>query len=164
MGIYLNPGNEVFQMALDSNIYIDMNFDGLKEAIISIIGGIPQRINSRRFQNNMTDFDSKDDVMTLLVHLGYPGYDTDQTFILSYNDENSLSCVISLAYYSARKDYNIIREMPTGKGFADIIFIPGRQRDLPALLVELKYDKAAEGAIKQIKDKMETQRYDKICG
>lgn len=103
-------------MALDSNIYIDMNLDGLKEAIISIIGGIPQRINSRRFQNNMTDFDSKDDVMTLLVHLGYPGYDTDQIFIL------------------------------------------------PALLVELKYDKAAEGAIKQIKDKMKTQRYDKICG
>ena len=47
---------------------------------------------------------------------------------------------------------------------ADIIFIPGRQRDFPALLVELKYDKAAEGAIKQIKDKMDTQRYDKICG
>ena len=61
--------------------------------------------------------------------------------------------MISLAYYSAIKYYNKIREMPTGKGFADIVFFPKRNCDKPALVVELKYDKSAEGAISQIKAK-----------
>ena len=73
--------------------------------------------------------------------------------ILSYNDENSLSCVIMLAYYSAVSDYIKIRELPTGKGFADVVFLPKKHSDKPALVVELKWDKSAEGAINQIKDK-----------
>ncbi len=73
--------------------------------------------------------------------------------VLQYNNENSLSCVISLAYYSARKDYIMYRELPAGKGFADIVFIPRRYSDKPAIIVELKWDKTAEGAIKQIKEK-----------
>lgn len=75
------------------------------------------------------------------------------TSILQYNDENSLACVLSLAYVSARKDYIAIRELPTGKGFADIVLIPRRNVDKPAVVLELKYNKSAEGAIKQIKEK-----------
>ena len=73
---------------------------------------------------------------------------------LEYNDENSLSCTISLAFYFAREYYTVIRELPTGKGFADICFIPRKMyADKPAVVVELKWDKSAVGAIEQIKEK-----------
>lgn len=73
--------------------------------------------------------------------------------ILSYNDENSLACVLSIAYYYARNDYIIHREMASGKGFADLVFIPRKHVDKPALVVELKKDKTADAAIAQIKRK-----------
>lgn len=80
--------------------------------------------------------------------------------ILKYNDENSLSCVITLAYYNAINEYTLIRELPTGKGFADIAFLPRRYSAKSALLVELKYDRSAPNAISQIKEKQypETMR------
>ena len=78
----------------------------------------------------------------------------DEISILQYNDENSLSCVIGLAFYYAREYYTIIREMPSGKGFADIFFIPRPlHADKPAAVIELKKDKDAQGAIAQIKQK-----------
>ncbi len=76
--------------------------------------------------------------------------------VIRYNDENSLSCVITLAYYSAMKDYVLIREFPTGEGFADIVFLPRQHTDSPALLVELKYDHTAESAIDQIRTRKYT--------
>ncbi len=74
--------------------------------------------------------------------------------ILKYNDENSLTCTIFIAYYSAKVYYmDPIMEMPSGKGFADAVYLPRRGVDKPALVVELKWDKSAKGAIKQIKAK-----------
>ena len=193
-------------------IYIDMNFNGLKDNIIQMLGGSKIKVSVDTFQNDMTTFASKDDVLTLLIHLGYlaynynsrevfiPNHEIQEEFtmavesshwdeviksisisdalleatpeshcdavargidevhmntisVLQYNNENSLSCVISLAYYSARKDYIMYRELPAGKGFVDIVFIPRRYSDKPAIIVELKWDKTAEGAIKQIKEK-----------
>lgn len=58
-----------------------------------------------------------------------------------------------MAYYSACKDYILIREMPAGNGFSDMVFLPKRTSLKPALILELKWDKTAEGAISQIKDK-----------
>ena len=78
---------------------------------------------------------------------------SDNTSILKYNDENSLSCVLSLAYYSARKIYTIERELPAGKGYAVLDFQPRKNNSNPAIIVELKYDKTAGGAIQQIKEK-----------
>lgn len=72
------------------------------------------------------------------------------TSILSYNDENSLACVLTIAYYHAMNDYIIHRELATGKGFADLVFIPRRDVDKPAMVVELKYDKDVDTAISQI--------------
>lgn len=197
-------------------IYIDMNMDGLKEAVVSMIGGGTCQIDTQNFQNDMTTFESKEDVMSLLVHLGYlayngetksvfiPNYEIcaeyvramrdkkwskvieavkmsealleatlqkkeievavainkvheENTSILNYNNENALACAISLAYYSARKDYEIIRELPSGKGFADLVFLPRKKSDKPALVVELKWDKTAKGAIDQIKEKNYTK-------
>ena len=77
-----------------------------------------------------------------------------ETSILKYNDENSLACVVSLAYYSAREYYTEVREFPAGKGFADIIYIPRKNHlDKPALIVELKWNQSAESAIAQIKER-----------
>ena len=78
---------------------------------------------------------------------------SENTSILTYNDENSLSCIISLAYYNAVNEYTKIRELPTGKGFADIVYIPKKYSDKPAMVIELKYNRSAEGAIAQIKEK-----------
>ena len=72
--------------------------------------------------------------------------------ILQYNDENSLSCTINLAFYFAREYYTVIRELPSGKGFADICFLPRKLHlDKPAAIIELKWNKNASGAIAQIK-------------
>lgn len=196
-------------------IYIEMNFDGLKDTIIELLAGEKVVIDTTTFTNDMVTFVTKDDVLTLLIHLGYLTYDfytkevsipnyeiseqfastikvmgwsevanslkqsdellkatlncneekvaelidkahNDNTSILKYNDENSLSCVISLAYYSARKTYTIDRELPAGKGYADLFFRPRKNNGNPAMIVELKYDQSAEGAIEQIKKKQYT--------
>ena len=75
---------------------------------------------------------------------------------VQYHDENSLSSVLTIAYLSAMKYYfKPIREMPAGRGFADFVFIPKPQyaESYPALVVELKWNKAAKTAMQQIKDK-----------
>lgn len=81
------------------------------------------------------------------------GVDTahdEHTSILSYNNENSLACVLSIAYYYARNDYVIHRELASGKGFADLVLIPRKNVNSPAIVLELKYDKSADSAIDQI--------------
>lgn len=77
-----------------------------------------------------------------------------ETSHLQYNDENALSYTLSLAYYSAKQYYTIIREMPSGKGFADLIFLPRKNHtDKPVMILELKWNQSAIGAIKQVKEK-----------
>ena len=194
-------------------IYIEMDYDGLKAAIVTMLGNGRCKVNSRKFQNDMTTFRTKDDVLTLLIHLGYLAYDKDKqevyipnkeiaseflnavdepvwdgviqataqskelldatiamdadavaagmdrihtetTSLLEYNDENSLACSVYIAYYSAKTYFMPpIRELPTGKGFADVVYLPHREENKPALLIELKWDKSAETALQQIKDK-----------
>ena len=193
-------------------VYIDMNFDGLRDDILNMIAGNHVPVNTGSFTNDMTTFHSEDDVLTLLIHLGYLGYDSVsrcvfipnyevqseyvnavavsdwgevssalknsaetlkaiwegrpaqvaegvrqahfETSHIQYNDENALSYTISLALYAARNFYMIHRELAGGKGFADLVFIPKKRfPDKPALVVELKWDKNAAGAVKQIKDK-----------
>ena len=190
-------------------VYIDMNYDGLKDDIVKLLAGEHVAVQTTSFQNDMTTFDTKDDVLTLLIHLGYLGYNSSNqtcyipnkevtssfiasiedsswnettkallnsralleatwnrdeelvakyieeahldTAILTYNNENALSYTISIAYMYARNHYTIIREMPSGKGYADMVFIP--KDDKPAMIVELKWDHEAETAIDQIKEK-----------
>lgn len=192
--------------------YITMDFDGLRQMIVDMLGGQRCDIDVESFQNDITSFRSADDVITLLIHMGYMAYDsrTKTVFIpndevrgvflrairsdgweevikainssealleatlamdektvaqmiqevrmqstssLVYNNEISLSSVIALTYYSACRDYTLVRELPTGKGFADMVFLPKRTSLNPALILELKWDKTAEGAIRQIKNK-----------
>ena len=77
----------------------------------------------------------------------------ENTSILQYNDENALAYVVSLAYQTAHQYYMFVRELPAGKGFADIVLVPRRNVDKPAIVIELKYDKSAQTAIQQIKEK-----------
>ena len=84
-----------------------------------------------------------------LIELAHETY----TSVLKYNDENSLSCVLTMAYFTAPAYYNIIREMPSGKGFADFVFLPrANAGNRPAMIVELKHNKTADAAINQIKE------------
>ncbi|MCD7750520.1 MAG: ATP-binding protein [Lachnospiraceae bacterium] len=195
--------------------YIGMDFDGLKRAIIEMLGGMRVSVKISTFQNDLTSFQNKHDVLTLLIHLGYLAYDsgTREAYIpnlevaeafesaidndnwgivgeavsdseklleatlkqdedavaealevvhdsvssvLQYNNESSLSCAVTIAYYTAKRYYNIVRELPAGKGFADLAFIPRRNVDKPAMIVELKYNKDADTAIRQIHE----NRYD----
>lgn len=190
--------------------FIALNLDNLKEKVVKMIAGEEITIlDVNKFENDMVTFRDSDDVLILLVHLGYLTYDENRhtvripnneikeqflttirtekwqgvtkamdnsesllhatlkqeadkvaeyidiahrenCSILQYNDENSLSCIITIAYYTAQKDYTIIRELPTGNGYADIVFIPKRHVNLPAIIVELKYNQKVQGAIKQI--------------
>ena len=94
--------------------------------------------------------DKDEEKVAELLELAHETY----TSIQKYNDEHSLSCAVTMAYFTAPAYYNIIRELPAGKGFADFAFIPRKEAGTrPAMIVELKYDKSAETAIKQIKDK-----------
>lgn len=192
--------------------YISMNYEGLKDYILKLLSGGKVKVKTTTFDNDLSLIGSRDDVLTVLIHLGYLSFDwrtnecyvpnlevsgvlsnavektnwknvakalqdseelieatinadeeavaqaidaahDEHTSILSYNNENSLACVISIAYFSARNDYKIQREMPSGKGFADLVFIPRKDVDKPALVIELKMDKSAETALDQIKRK-----------
>jgi len=192
--------------------YIAMDFNGLRQLIVDMLGGQRCIVDVDSFQNDITSFNSADDVITLLIHMGYLAYNskTNEVFIpneevrsvyiraikndgwnevikavnaseallkatlsmdekavaqmiqevhmknsssLIYNNEISLSSVIALAYYSACKDYVLIREMPAGNGFSDMVFLPKHDSMKPALVLELKWDKTAQGAINQIKNK-----------
>ena len=195
------------------NTFISMNYEGLKDDIMTMLSDGKVYVNTDTFQNDFASISSKDDVLTALIHLGYLGYDRDEgwafipnfevkktyqaalstgnwsdvaksismcdellratingdcekvagmielaheayTSILRYNDENSLSCVLSMAYFTASAYYKVVREMPAGKGFADLVFIPRvGVANKPAMIIELKYNKTAESALQQIKDK-----------
>ena len=87
------------------------------------------------------------------VARAFDDYHFEASSLLEFNDENSMQCAITLAYYAAKPFYKIFHELPTGKGFADMVFIPLPKSTRPAIVVELKYDKTADSAIDQIKRK-----------
>jgi len=89
---------------------------------------------------------------------------TDSTSVLRYNDENSLACVLTLAFYAARRYYKIIRELPTGKGFADIVLLPMPCVERPAIVLELKWNELVETAIDQIHRQQYVQALEDYAG
>lgn len=203
--------------------YINMNFEGLKDDIIAMLGGGTVKVNTTRFLNDISIIHSKDDALTVLIHLGYlsfdwkrgvcyiPNYEVadeltnavestnwtpviralkqsedllqatlegdeeavargvdaahdENTSILSYNNENSLACVLSIAYYAARNHYIVHRELASGKGFADIVMIPRKNVDSPAIVAELKFKRDADAAIDQIKRKQYPAKLEQYAG
>jgi len=191
--------------------YIDMNFEGIKQDLIQMMGGNSCKVDTLSFQNDMVNIKSKDDVFTLLIHLGYLAYNSENKTVripneeirdefktslkngshkdlaklikesdyllectlegneaevaeaietahdagtapLFYNNEQALRSIIKFAYISAVDDYVQIQELPSGKGYADVVFIPKKTSDKPAMVIELKWNKEADTAIKQIKE------------
>ncbi|MBO7599078.1 MAG: AAA family ATPase [Bacteroidales bacterium] len=194
-------------MAIETYLHTDV--DNVRTKIIEMMSGGTEVIEPASFRNDMKNIDTSDDVMTLLVHLGYLSYEPETqrvripntevaiefknavsvagwgelsksvgaslrlledtitlkkdkiarafddyhfeaSSLLEFNDENSMRCAIVLAYYAAKPFYKIFHELPTGKGFADMVFIPLHNSSRPAIVVELKYDKSADSAIDQI--------------
>lgn len=204
--------------------YIDMNQDGLQEDIVKLISGERIEVDPDGFENDLETFKSKDDVLTLMIHLGYLTYEevpdtygekeenlltglvripneevrfefnrilrksrheklmqlirmSDELLIDTingnekkvasaiervrdmeyapgyYNDEQALRYTIKFAYITCVDQYAKIEEMPSGHGIADVVFLPKRRSKLPAMMVELKWNKTSEGAIEQIKDR-----------
>lgn len=190
--------------------YIDMNEDGLKEAITQILGNARIKIDVGTFQNDMTTMKSRDDILTLLVHLGYLAYDANEKTVYIpneeireefvravttgkhteiaklirnsahlleatlnrdedavaaaieevhragiaptfYNNEQALRSVVRFAYISCVDEFLRIEELPSGHGYADVVFFPKKATTMPLLLIELKWNKTDEGAISQIK-------------
>ena len=206
--------------------FIDMDFDGLKAAILTMLSGDSVAVMTKSFANDMVTFKNKNDVLTLLIHLGYLGYDQEERMafipneeireefstaleddkwseldefemqsdallratldldadsvasgiekihseyasIIKYNDENSLSSVLTIAYLSSMKWYfRPVRELPTGRGFADFVFIPKPRYaiDYPALVVELKWNEKASTAMQQIKERRYTDALQQYTG
>ncbi|MCR5607992.1 MAG: ATP-binding protein [Lachnospiraceae bacterium] len=198
--------------------YIRINKDGLKDTVALMMDGVKVKIDTSGYQNDMMTFTNKDDILTLLIHLGYLAYDDlkkevfipnnevmdefrvstksnewldtfenfkisqellkatwacdenrvaqliedahDKTDNKNYNNEVALSYTVQYAYYAAQKYYTTIQELDTGKGYADLAFLPAPQyADKPALIIELKYGKSALEAIDQIKQKNYVDRY-----
>ena len=192
--------------------FITLNYAGLKDDVISMLSGERIGVDITGFQNDVTSFKSKDDVLACLIHMGYLAYDAlrkeafipnrevaevfeaaiktgdwddvgdalrrsdelmravkagdegkvakiiseshqDYASIINYNDENALATAIMMSFYTARADYYVKRELPAGRGFADIAFIPKVKGKSPAMIVELKWNRSAKAAIKQIRDK-----------
>ncbi len=197
--------------------FIVLNYAGLKEDIVCMLAGERRGVGIIGFQNDVTQFKTKDDVLTCLIHMGYLGYDAytkeafipnaevaevfegalrtgdwddvadalnnsqallravwdmdeervagaiaeshqDYASIIDYHDENALACAIMMSFYTSRADYHVVRELPAGKGFADIAFLPKPgaghgPRKNPAMLIELKWNRSAKAAIRQIKDR-----------
>ena len=197
-------------------VYIEMDFEGLREKVIKMIAGERIEINTNKFQNDMKSLSSADDVLTLLIHLGYLTYDFETgevwipnnevqsefinciedrgweiimkdikasdelvramiagegekvaaavedahdrySSIFAYNDENTLASVLILAFYAARKKYIMHREYASGKGYADIVFLPRPGKSDPAMVIELKVRETAGTAIDQIKERNYSQ-------
>ncbi len=203
--------------------YIDMDQDGLQDDIARLIAGESIVVDTDSFQNDVETFTCKDDVLTLLIHLGYltyeevsESYDEDDETLTGlahipneevrsefekilrkakhreliklvqksdrllqdtlagkedevskiiqevhdseyapnfYNNEQSLRSVIKMAYISCVDQYAKVEELPSGHGIADVVFLPNRRSPLPAMVIELKWNKSEDGAIRQILDK-----------
>ena len=192
--------------------YISKPYNGMTKTIAELIGGVDVKVNTNGFANDLVTFRGRDDVLTLMIHLGYLAYnsetmtvhipneeiklefqkavrdvahedtlkrlhESDKLFLdtlemnedavaaqiekihreetapLHYNKEDSLRSVIKLAYYTYRDHYLQFEELPSGDGYADIVYLPKHDSDWPVLVIELKWNQSAKGAIDQIKDR-----------
>jgi hypothetical protein len=108
---------------------------------------------SKALANSLTLLDKTLKLDTEYIANAFDNYRPNASSVQRINSENAMACAIRMAYFAAERDYKIFHELPTGKGFADMVFIPLPKSPRPAIVIELKYDKTADSAISQIKRK-----------
>ena len=136
--------------------YISLDFDGLSKTVAELIGGISVEVDTRGFENDLVTFRNRDDVLTLLIHLGYLAYDEETQTVHVPNEEvrrefaRSIRAVIKLAYFSYRDHYLKFEELPAGTAEGAIAQIKNKQYPdaikglgCDVLLVGINYDKDA---------------------
>lgn len=192
--------------------FIDMNFEGLRDEIVSMLGGHSSKVDAQSFRNDLSSVKSRDDVFTLLVHLGYLAYESSKESVYIpneeiraefvrairngsrtelvkaiqisdqilqavlrmdgdavaellgeihiartipdfYNNEQALRSVVAMAFLTAEDDYRRFEEIAGGRGYTDMLFLPKKRAEYPAILIELKWDKPVEAALDQVKEK-----------
>ena len=196
--------------------YIDMDMDGLHDKVVRLVAGGRVEVNTGTYGNDMTSLASADDVLTLLVHLGYLTYDDatreafvpnrevmgefansveagregwgevarsireseallralvagdadavaagveraheDAASVIAYNGEASLAATLRLAFFSAIRRWRLVREMPAGRGYADLVLVPlaSSPAGTPGVVIELKYGATAEEALAQVRER-----------
>jgi hypothetical protein len=67
--------------------YIIKDYDGLKEAVTLLMDGARVHVDTSTYQNDMTTFSGRDDILSLLIHLGYLGYDDNTSEVYIPNKE-----------------------------------------------------------------------------
>lgn len=201
------------------------NFKGMKDDVIKMIAGEEVKVNVTSYMNTMTDFVTKDDVFSYLIHLGYLAFNNEndtcripnfevrkewynamaamndyaetdkiikdseelleQTFLKNaeavakaldethlhvtsyrnFNNENALAAAVYIAYLYALNNYRVYKEIATGKGIADLVYIPIHEDGKnPPIIIELKYNQSTSKALQQIKDKEYFHVFDKYKG
>ena len=127
---------------------------------MEVAGELRNAIEANNWTNVMDTLNASEDLLRDLldgeadkVAAGIDAAHERNTSILKYNDENALACVVNLALYTARNKYRIVREMPAGRGFADMVFVPWHNVSLPAIVVELKWKQSAQTALDQIRER-----------
>ena len=201
------------------------NYKGAKEDVIKMLSGEEIKVNITRYMNTMTDFHSKDDVFTYLIHLGYLAYNSkegtcripnlevrkewnnaiedmpeysktdeiikaseellEQTLLKNsdavakaldnthlhvssnrnYNNENALAAAVYIAFVHALNYYNCFKELSTGKGFADLVYVPVvKSPEHPAIIIELKINESTGKALQQIQNRQYFDALDNYKG
>lgn len=191
--------------------FIRWDVDGLRQAIIELMGGGEIEIDPIGYNNDLT-YTTRDAALTMFVHLGYLSFNQEKKTVripneevrlefartlrqtnnpetmkrvresiqlimdtihgeqdkvaeqirlvheessnpLNRNSENSLRAAIQVGYFAYKDYYMKCEELASGRGYADMVYVPKKGMDIPALIVELKWNDSAGGAIRQIKDK-----------
>ena len=195
--------------------YIDLDFEGLQDDVVRLMAGEELEVDTGSFKNDPALIDSRDEALTLMVHLGYLTFEEDfngrgwvripneeirtefekvlrkathpelvrlvrasDALLASarsldgeavaagiarvhdsnyapkyYNDEQALRHTVKMAYISAVDQYARVEELPTDHGLADLVYLPRRRSPLPAMVVELKWNREPAGAIRQMRDR-----------
>lgn len=80
-------GNYWTETETYESLKLYMDLDGLKETLFQMLGAARCPIDTGTFQNDMTSIHSRDDVLTLLVHLGYLAHNSTEKSVFIPNEE-----------------------------------------------------------------------------
>lgn len=69
------------------------------------------------------------------------------------NDKQARRAVIKTAYISCVDHYIRIAELPTGHGYADVVYLSRKKSPFPAMIIELKMNLSPASVLEQIEER-----------